>query len=36
MADDIVGLLNRFGWMSGVHIVGSSMDGMIAMELAIN
>ncbi|KAI9598969.1 Alpha/Beta hydrolase protein [Syncephalis fuscata] len=36
MANDTIGLLNHLGWTSGVHVVGASLGGLIAMELAIN
>ena len=35
MADDVVGLMDGLG-MQSAHLVGASMGGMIAQEIAIN
>ncbi|ORX44946.1 alpha/beta-hydrolase [Hesseltinella vesiculosa] len=34
MAHDAFDLMDHFGWTSGVHLVGISMGGMIALEMA--
>ena len=34
MARDAMDLMDYFGWVSGVHLVGISMGGMIALEMA--
>ncbi|KAI8097683.1 Alpha/Beta hydrolase protein [Halteromyces radiatus] len=34
MAKDAFDLLDHFGWTSGIHLVGISMGGMIALEMA--
>ncbi|KAI7863269.1 Alpha/Beta hydrolase protein [Spinellus fusiger] len=34
MADDVIDVLDHFGWTSDVHLNGLSMGGMIALELA--
>ena len=34
MAEDVIDLLDHFGWTKNVHLNGASMGGMISLELA--